>query len=274
MVVPPNEPSDEQSAERTARDAPYWAPNVSRLSVSEIPTDAVYLNVEGRRVVGPIQGFGKLWQKTYRVQLGGTAATPAEVITTWKEHFADFWPRGNRFHAPLTGLAPGEVALLSLAVPGHVKLSTGMFVLYADDESFTLMTPQGHTFSGWITFSAHDEPGGTVAQVQALMRANDPIYEVGMTLLGHRRENAFWEETLSSLATHLGVAQPEVERRTVCIDERRQWSKAGNVRHNAFIRSGVYTVFTSARRSLRPVRRVIVRLNDRRTREQPPLPRE
>ena len=29
-----------------------------------------------------------------------------------------------------------------------------MFVLYADEESFTLMTPQGHMFAGGITFSA------------------------------------------------------------------------------------------------------------------------
>ncbi|MGH2535321.1 MAG: hypothetical protein ACRDJW_23930 [Thermomicrobiales bacterium] len=274
MVVPPNEPINEPSGERVARDTPYWAPSVSRLSVSEIPTDAVYLNVEGRQVVGPIQGFGKMWQKTYRVQLVGTAVTPAEVIKTWKEHFADFWPRGNRFHAPLTGLAPGEVALISLAMPGHVKLSTGVFVLYADDESFTLMTPQGHAFSGWITFSAHEEPGGTVAQAQVLMRANDPLYEVGLTLAGHRRENAFWEETLRSLAKHLGLEHPEVETRTICIDERRQWSKAGNVRHNAFIRSGIYTVSASLRRSMRPVRRIIVRLKARHTREYPPMPRE
>ena len=37
-----------------------------------------------------------------------------------------------------------------------MKLSTGVMVLYADDESFTLMTPQGHMFAGWITFSRHE----------------------------------------------------------------------------------------------------------------------
>jgi hypothetical protein len=26
-------------------------------------------------------------------------------------------------------------------------------VLFADDVSFTLMTPEGHMFAGWITFS-------------------------------------------------------------------------------------------------------------------------
>ena len=41
-----------------------------------------------------------------------------------------------------------------MTLPGRMKLSTGVMVLYADDESFTLMTPQGHMFAGWITFSA------------------------------------------------------------------------------------------------------------------------
>ena len=55
-----------------------------------------------------------------------------------------------------------------------MKLSTGVMVLYADEESFTLMTPQGHMFAGWITFSAAEEDGATVAQAQVLMRAQRP----------------------------------------------------------------------------------------------------
>ena len=46
-------------------------------------------------------------------------------------------------------------------MPGGLKLSTGVLVLYADDESFTLMTPQGHMFAGWITFSAFVSDGVT-----------------------------------------------------------------------------------------------------------------
>ena len=37
-----------------------------------------------------------------------------------------------------------------MTLPGKMKLSTGVMVLYADEESFTLMTPQGHMFAGWI----------------------------------------------------------------------------------------------------------------------------
>ena len=53
-------------------------------------------------------------------------------------------------------------------------------VLYADEVSFTLMTPEGHMFAGWITFSAFEEAARRVAQTQVLMRAQDPIGELGL----------------------------------------------------------------------------------------------
>ena len=99
------------------------------------------------------------------------------------------------------GSHPGEVARARPArCRGGLKLSTGVLVLYADDESFTLMTPQGHMFAGWITFSAFAEEGVTYAQAQVLMRASDPMYELGMTLGGHGKEDLHWQHTLRSLA--------------------------------------------------------------------------
>jgi SNF2 family DNA or RNA helicase len=41
------------------------------------------------------------------VRLTGLSVTPAEVIAAWKSDFARFWPQGNRFDGPLTGVAPG-----------------------------------------------------------------------------------------------------------------------------------------------------------------------
>ncbi len=125
------------------------------------------------------------------MRLSGSEVTPSEAIGTWKERFADFWPGGNRFYAPLTGIAPGEVALLNLTAPGGMPLSTGVMVIYADDESFTFMTPGGHMFSGWITFSAQQVDGATEAQAQLLIRANDPLYEIGFRLGGSKAEDKF-----------------------------------------------------------------------------------
>ena len=58
-----------------------------------------------------------------------------------------------------------RIALLEIApVPGApVKFSTGVLVLYANDESFTFMTPEGHNLSAWITFSARHGGAVTVA---------------------------------------------------------------------------------------------------------------
>jgi hypothetical protein len=229
-----------------AREATNWAKSVSRLKVSEVPEGAVNLNVEGRRLASPIQGFGKMWQKTYQVRIPRERVTSEELIAAWKENFASFWPEGNRFYGPLTGIEPGEVALLNMSLPGKMKLSTGVMVLYADAESFTLMTPEGHMFAGWITFSATQVDEDTVAQAQVLMRASDPIFEVGLTLGGHRQEDRFWQQTLTALAAHFGH-EGEVDTQMVCVDRKRQWSNWSNVRHSSAIRSTIYTLGTPGR---------------------------
>ena len=118
---------------------------------------------------------------------------------------------------------------------------TGVLVLYADEESFTLMTPEGHMFAGWISFSAESGAAGTIAQAQVLMRANDPLYELGLTFGGHRKEDLFWSQTLTAFAQRFGVRSPLIEIKSVCVERRRQWSKARNTWHNAMIRSLLQT---------------------------------
>jgi hypothetical protein len=226
------------------RDAGSWAAKIDRLPVAS--GDSPGRNVAGRRLTGPVQGFGKMWRKTYWINVSPNIS-PQTVIAEWKEHFGEFWPAGNRFKGPLTGLSPGDVALLDVSVGGGVRLSTGVFVLYADEESFTLMTPQGHMFAGWITFSAERAGGAgalgaspgasTVIQTQVLMRANDPLYELAMSLGGHRKEDQFWVQTMTALARYLGALPATVHTRTVCIDRRRQWSNFGSIWQNSMVRS-------------------------------------
>ena len=222
------------------RDTASWARKVDRLEVDH-RTGVRGTNVAGRRLTGPVQGFGKMWQKTYRMD-AGSQIQPETAIATWREHFPEFWPKGNRFAGALTGINPGDVALLDLAIGGGVKLSTGVFVLYADAESFTLMTPQGHMFAGWITFSAQREGDTTMVQAQVLMRANDPLYEVAMTMGGHRKEDKFWAATLTALGRRLGLPDPQVEARSTCVDSKRQWRHSRNVWHNSMVRSMLQTI--------------------------------
>ena len=233
---------------RPSRDAAHWATPVDRLSASGV-SGAPVDSVTGKRVAGPLQGFGQLWQKTFTVRLDGTDLTPASVIATWKDRFPTFWPDGQRFYAPLAGIAPGEVALLDIApVPGSpVKLSTGVMVLYADDESFTFMTPEGHTLSAWITFSAYRDGDVTVAQAQALERPSDPLDELAYMLGGNRMNDRFWRQTLENLARHVGTEAPVVETQSACIDRRRQWRYASNLRNSATLRTARRTLSAPVR---------------------------
>ena len=219
--------------------AATWAKAVSRLNVSDVPEGAMNLNVEGRRLASPIQGFGKMWQKTYQIRIPSEKVSAATLVETWKQRFPDFWPEGNQFYGPLTGIAPGEVAVLNVSLPGKMKLSTGVMVLYADEESFTLMTPEGHMFAGWITFSATEVDDETVAQAQVLMRASDPIFELGLALGGHKQEDRFWQHTLTAVAEHFGHTG-DVDTAVVCVDRKRQWRRGRNVWQSSAIRSSIY----------------------------------
>ena len=230
------------------RDTGNWARPVDKLSAAGV-AGAKVDSVSGKRVSGPLQGFGQLWQKTFRVRLDGSTMTPEEVIATWKERFPAFWPKSATFYAPLAGIAPGEVALLDLSpAPGSpIKLSTGVMVIYADEQSFTFMTPQGHTLSAWITFSAERDGDVTVAQAQALERPSDPFDEMAYLLGGNRMNNAFWKETIANMARHMGAAEPVVETQIVCIDKRRQWRQVRNLRHSIMLRTARHTLTAPVR---------------------------
>lgn len=238
------QPENEQ---KQPRDATNWAHHIETLKVSDVPAGAVNLNVEGRHVAGALQGFGQLWQKTYRVRLTGADVTPKEVVRIWKEEFPSFHPPQSRFYPPLSGVAPGEVMLINASVQG-MPVYTGVMVLYADDECFTVMTAEGLPEAGWNTFSvSEDEDGTVVAQVQSLARASDPIYEMGFHLFGSTEQEKIWTHVLTALAARFGV-NGQVELQKVCVDPKLQWTRVGNVWHNAGARSVLYKLATPGRR--------------------------
>jgi hypothetical protein len=229
------------------RDAAHWAQQGTNLHVSDTPEHAVNLNVEGRKVVSPLQGFGPLWQKTYQVCLPGGVVSPEDLVRYWKDHFGALQPKQNRFYAPRSGVAPGEVMLLNASAQG-LPVNSGLLVLYADEESFTFMTPEGCPEAGWITCSAFRDDAETVAQVRTQGRSNDPIFEFGFRLFGAKQQERIWKYVLTHLATQysaLPEAEATVER--VCLDRRMQWRRVGNVWHNATIRSFFYACLTPVR---------------------------
>lgn len=239
-------PSEGSRSEGRPRDVGSWAQGRNVLRVSDVPAGAVNLNVEGRRVIGALQGFGQLWQKTYRVRLAGVDATPEEVVRVWKQEFPNFHPPQSRFYPSLEGVAPGEVMLINASVQG-MPVYTGVMVLYSDDVSFTVMTAEGLPEAGWNTFSAYEKDGFTVAQIQSLARASDPVYEVGFRLFGSTQQEKIWSHVLSTLAARFGVRE-RVHLEKVCIDPKLQWFRIGNLWHNASLRSVIYTLAAQGRR--------------------------
>lgn len=241
--------SESGGQQSESRDAAYWARPVSKLKVTDVPSGAVSLNVEGRQVVGPLQGFGQLWQKTYRVRLSGSDLSSAEVIGFLKENLPELMPRNARFYPSVSGVRPGEVVLINATLPGVPGgIATGVMVLYSDNESFTLMCPEGHPEAGWNTFSAYNEGDSIVVQIQSLARANDPIFEFGFRFMGGAKEQErTWHYVLTGLAKHYGMDAP-VRMNRALVDGKLQWSQAKNVWFNSAVRSMLYTPVRLIRR--------------------------
>jgi hypothetical protein len=55
---------------------------------------------------------------------GSSSVWPDAAIAAWRDGFASFWPKGNDFYPPLTGLEAGEVALIRAAGPVGMKFKT------------------------------------------------------------------------------------------------------------------------------------------------------
>jgi hypothetical protein len=238
----------EQQAESTRE---VWAKPVGKLTVPTLPKEAINLNVQGRRPSSPVRGMGQLWQRTYQIRLEGAAVTPTELIAAWRQEFASFWPPGSHYYGSDGPVDAGDVAVLNLAGPAGMVIATGIFVIYAGPESFCFLSVEGHMFGGMITFSAHNENGTTVAQVQALLRSSDPLYDLILRLgITTKAEDQFWIGTLENLAARFGAEGQEVIVHPLLLDPGMQWSEAKNLWHNSAIRTTLYLPVHWVRRLL------------------------
>ena len=202
-------------------------------------------NVEGRELAPPSAGFGQLWWKELSVTLPSAPAAE-ELMRYWQEHLDDLWPERGTLHRDRAHVRAGDLLGIDLSV-GPVTLSTGVVVTESAPTRFTVLAPQGHAFSGWTRFETEEWPDGTRAIITIEMRASDPLFELGLMFGGHRTEERFWADMLRNLGERFGDA-PKVRLIRRRLDGHRQWRRAGNVRHNATIR-------TTFRRLTRPLRK-------------------
>jgi hypothetical protein len=253
--------SAEKQEQAKDKNVKGWAAPRERLKVGEVPSGASEINLEGRQLSSPIQGFGPMWERIYRVRLSGANVSPEQVVADWKENFARFQPSNNHFYPSLTGIQPGEIVYINSTLPlmpgtpGLIPIRSGVMVLFSDDVMFTVMTPQGFPISGFNTFTAYEEDGCTVAEVRGLIRSSDPIYEFGFRFMGgEKQEDKVWFHVLGQLAQRWGV-NGQVHFHKVLIDPDMQWKFAGNVFQNAAIRTFFYVAAAPLRMALKPFRR-------------------
>ncbi|MGC8907118.1 MAG: FAD-dependent oxidoreductase [Desulfomonilaceae bacterium] len=216
-------------------NAACWAKPVDALSVPEMPLEARNLNVNGLRAVGPVNGFGPLWQKTFQLFIQDSSVAPEEAIARLKKNFPRYQPSFNHFYPSEKGIEAGEIVLIDSTTPGG-PVSTGVMVMYSDERSFTFNTPQGHPECGFVSFSASEMDDGVLVLIIGLARASDPLYEAAFRIAGSKIQTRIWKHVLTSLALDLGFP-PEITMTQECIDTRLRWSEFGNTYYNAQLRT-------------------------------------
>jgi len=212
-----------------------WSPKLDRLRVTERPEGAFAKNIDGRRICGQLQGFGPMWEKTYWLTIKEPGIKKENVILAMHEHFLEFQPPENSFYLTSKGIAPGEMIFIDSKTPAGI-VSTGVMVLYMDDNCLTFVTPQGHPEAGWITFSVYEREDSVYVQIQGLVRASDPFFELAFNIAGSKFQETIWKYVLSSLAKYLDV-EDNVQMKKYSPATDLQWSKFGNIWYNSQLRS-------------------------------------
>jgi len=226
-----------------------WAPLVEKLHVTERPEGAFARNMDGRRLLGQLKGFGPMWEKLYWLNITKPGIKKDDVLQAMAAHFVEFQPKENFFYPTSQGIAPGQMIFIDSHTPGGI-VSTGVMVLYMDDRSFSFITPQGHPEAGWITFSVDEKPDSVYVQIQGLVRASDPFFEVAFTIAGSKFQETIWKHVLGSLAEYLGVENNvQMTKYRPAVD--LQWGRWGNIWYNSQLRSLPLNITALFRRSNR-----------------------
>jgi len=223
-------------SEDSVNGASNWDDGRELIRCPSIP-EAVLNLLRNRPPRAPLEGFGGLRMRTYQVHLQGVSLSPAQIFSTWMDHFPATWPAGNLFIPCAPALEPGVTAAILLSMPAGMRIITGARIVHRDETSLTLMTLLGHMFAGLITFSVFLEDSTPVMQTQALVSPGDPLFELAFLLgVGQRGEDNFWHAVMSNAARLFGVeASAQQENQT--ISTNLQWRYFRNIWYNAAIRS-------------------------------------
>ncbi|TAL18649.1 hypothetical protein EPN96_00645 [bacterium] len=211
-----------------------WLTGFGRVREAELPPGDPGLNVLGRNMQLPVNGYGNLMQKRYSLRLCKEGLALEEVATALRTRIGEFWPEGNLINFRETGITPGAVGTIRLTMPGKAPLATGVRVVHAGPSSFTFAPLEGHMAAGFINFSAFEEDGCQVIRICSLARTGDPVFDAGFRLFGHTYQEKFWKDTLTRAASAFRVPA-EVTTAKECVDPSTIAAGWANTFRNAAI---------------------------------------
>ena len=189
---------------------------------------------------GPSRASGSCGRRPTGCALDGVESTPRRWSRPGGANFPAYWPKGNDFYPSLTGVEPGEVALIKLGGPAGMKSQDGRDgallrrrVLHADDAARATCSPAGSRSRR--TTRRRDSRPDAGADARAGSARRDRPDD------GRPRQG----EQVLGADTGEPRAQPRRSRRRgarrwCCVDRKRQWSRAANVRHSVAIRSTLH----------------------------------
>ena len=230
----------EMNESRGARDNKGWSTLKSKLIVSDNRPNAININVNNRTVLGPLQGFGSVLEKEYKLQIPNSQLSAQELMSKFRSSFITLQPPQNVFYPSSKGIEAGETVLIDSSTPGGV-VSTGVHILFSDDVSFSFITPQGHPEAGWITFSASEKDEKIEIKIRGLASASDPFFELAFRLAGSKFQERIWKTVLANMAKSINVDDNIILTKKI-IDKKLHWKAVRNLWFNAQLRSLPYNV--------------------------------
>jgi NADH dehydrogenase len=138
----------------------------------------------------PSEGVGSVQVKRFHTTIRGSAYSPTELLSLFRQRFADVMPSpvGVEPVAPGTTLVPDGVLTLALPGRGHVQVR----VEDVQPDRVVLGTVQGHLIAGVVSFSVAPEADGVRFEVTTCDNASNALDWLALSMGGAKAQDANW----------------------------------------------------------------------------------
>lgn len=176
----------------------------------------------GARLSPASAGKGPLLQRDYWAVFEDSPLRPRALIDAVAERFCEFPPEELvHFEPAAPGVASGCLLVgedLAIRIRGAGEC--GVRVVHRDDNSFTLLTLEGHPEAGRITFGAYpNDEGDVVFHIRSRARASSSLRYVEFLALGDAMQTNTWADFINNVAATIGCEPEEIHADTIEVEE-------------------------------------------------------